>query len=114
MKYLTVVTVLLAGGSSVLASPPADCPTNEPCVCVCREIIPAPGETTAAAQKRLMTADLIRLIDRYVTDPTLRTALRSAVAMDAERTSKHVVLAKAKFSEADLACYKRVVGYFDC
>jgi hypothetical protein len=114
MKYLTVATAILAGGSSVLASPSPDCPTTEPCVCVCREIIPALGETVATAEKRLMTADLVRLIERYVTDATLRAELRGTVAVDAERVSKHIALAKAKFSEADRACYKRVVSYFNC
>jgi hypothetical protein len=114
MKHLIIAIASAAAASSSFASPPTDCPTNEPCVCVCREIIPAVGETLAVAEKRLMTADLLRLLERYVTDVNKRDELRRETATNVDQVIKHVALLKADFSEADRSCFKRVASYFNC
>jgi hypothetical protein len=111
MKYLLLLAAALAGGSPVLASSSSGC---ESCMCVCREIIPDIGEKIADAEKRLMTADLIRLIERYVPEPSTRAELRRVAATKATQATKHAALTNAKFTDADRACYKRVMDYFDC
>jgi hypothetical protein len=111
MKYLLLLVAALTSGSPLLASSSSGC---ESCVCVCREIIPAIGEKMADAEKRLMTADLVRLIERYVSDTEVRAELRRVAATNATHATKHAALATAKFTDADRACYDRVMDYFNC
>ena len=115
---LLALTAVFAVPSSASASVPAageSCPpTACDSACCCKEICPLPGETTPAAQKRQMSAELLRLVSRYVSDAKLRSELREAATAQPVRVLNHAALRDAKLSESDRVCLKRLVDYFEC
>ncbi|HEX2852614.1 MAG TPA: hypothetical protein VHO24_05195 [Opitutaceae bacterium] len=116
---LTVaLAVVLGSFSAALASSPSSsssCAPDGACAAPqCCEITCAGGESVAAAEKRVITAELSRLVSRYVADASLRTELLRTLKSDPERALEFVALAKARFSEADRAAFKRVSDHFKC
>ena len=117
MKKIALLTLaaVLGSFSSALASSPSSCPPGGACAaCMCGEINCAEGESVAAAQKRVMAAELTRLVARYVSDASIRSELLRTLKSDPERALDFVALAKAAFSETDRACFKRVSEHFKC
>jgi hypothetical protein len=117
MKKIALLTfaAVLGGVSSAFASSPASCAPDGACApCQCCEMKCAEGESVAAAQKRVMAADLTRLVARYVPDASIRGHLVRTLQSDPRRALDFVALAQANFSEADRACFKRVLGHFKC
>jgi hypothetical protein len=117
MKKIALLTLaaVLGSFSSALASSPASCAPGGACdACMCCEITCAEGESVAAAQKRVMAAELARLVARYVADASIRSELLRTVKSHPERALDFVALAKAEFSETDRACFQRVSEHFKC
>jgi hypothetical protein len=118
MKKIALLTLaaVLGNFSSARASSPSLCPPAGACcpACQCDEIKCAEGETVAIAQKRVMAAELARLVARYVSHPSIRNHLLRTLKSDPERALDFVALAKAAFSETDRACFKRVSEQFKC
>jgi hypothetical protein len=117
MKNIALLTLaaVLGSSSSALASSCSPCPPEGACsASACCEIKCAEGESVAAAQKRVMAAELARLVARYVSDASIRGELLRTLKRDPERALDFVALAKAAFSEADRACFKRVSDHFKC
>ena len=81
---------------------------------MCCEIKCAEGESVAAAQQRVMAAELVRLVAHYVSDASLRSELLRTLKDDPQRALDSVALANAAFSESDRACFTRVSEYFKC
>lgn len=119
MKKIALFTLTLAAVlgsfSSALASSPSSCSPDSACAAgMCGEIKCAEGESIAAAQKRVVTAELARLVVRYVSDASIRSELLRTVKSDPERALDFVALAKGAFSETDRAAFKRVSEHFKC
>lgn len=117
MKKIALLTLaaVLGGVSSALASSPSSGPPGgASAACLCGEIKCAEGESVAAAQKRVMAAELARLVARYVSDISIRSHLLRTLKSDPARALDFVALAKAAFSETDRACFKRVSGKIKC
>jgi hypothetical protein len=115
MKKIALLTLaaVLGSFSSALASAPSPCSPGGACApSTCGEIKCAEGESVAAAQKRVMTAELTRLVARYVSDASLRSELLLTLKSDPKRALDFVALVKAEFSETDLAAFKRVSEHF--
>ena len=112
MKKIALLTLaaILGSFSSALAS---SRPTGGACAaCMCCEIKCAEGESVAAAQKRVMAAELTRLVARYVSDASIRRHLVRTLQSDPARALDFVALAKTAFSETDRACFKRVSDHY--
>jgi hypothetical protein len=119
MKKIALFTLTLAaafgGVSSALAASNEACPPSGACdATLCCEIKCAEGESVAAAQKRVVFAELALLVTRYVSDASLRSELLRTLKTDPERALDFVALKKAAFSETDHATFKRVSGHFKC
>jgi hypothetical protein len=124
MKKIALLTLAAVIGSLsiALASSPASCPSDGACAAsTCCEVQCAAGETVAAAQERVMAAELTRLVARYVSDPAIRSELPRALKNDPERDFAAVAKVfnelrrhLAAFSETDRASFKRLTGYFIC
>jgi hypothetical protein len=117
MKKIALLTLaaVLGSFSSALASSPSSCsPAGGCAACLCCEIKCAEGESVAAAQKRVMAAELARLVERFVPDTSIRSELLRTLKDDPQHALDSVALAKAAFSESDRACFKRVSEYFKC
>lgn len=117
MKKIVLLTLAAALGnfSSVFASSPSSgSPGSPSAASTCCEIKCAEGESLAAAEQRVMTAELKRLVERYISDAAVRSELLRTLKSDPERALDFVALANAAFSEADGACFKRVSEYFKC
>lgn len=119
MKKIALLTLTLAAvlGSfsfALASSPASGSPDGASAPALCCEIKCAEGESVAAAEKRIMAAELTRLVERYVLDASLRTELIRTLKSNPERALDFVALAKAKFSESDHAAFKRVSSHFRC
>jgi hypothetical protein len=117
MKKITLLALaaVLGSFSSALAASRASCAPDGACAaCGCGEIKCAEGESVAAAEKRVMAAELARLVVRYVSDASIRSHLLRTLKSDPERALDFVALAQAAFSETDRACFKRVSEQFKC
>lgn len=117
MKKIALLTLVAALGSfsSARASSPSSFPPSSACAAgLCCEIKCAEGESVATAQKRVMAAELTRLVARYVADASIRSELLRTLKNDPERALDFVALAKAAFSETDRACFQRISEHFKC
>ena len=114
IALLTLAAVLGSFSSALASSPPSGQPDGACVACVCCEIKCAEGESVAAAEKRVLAAELARLVARYVSDASIRSHLLSTLKSHPERALEFVALAKAEFSETDRACFKRVSEQFKC
>ena len=115
MKKIALLTLaaVLGSFSSALASSPSSCSSDGACAASTGcEIKCAEGESIAAAQQGVMAAELTRLVERYVSDASLRSELLRTLKSDPERALDFVALAKATFSETDRASFKRVSEHF--
>lgn len=114
-KFLLPLIVLLGATSAAFATPPAACLPDGDCTdCTCCDIKCADGESVAAAQKRVMAAELTRLVTRYVTETAIRGELVRTLETDPQRALDFVARSKARLSEADRACFQRVSDHFKC
>ena len=117
MKKIALLTLAAVLGrfSSALAASPASTPPGDACTAgMGGEIKCAEGESVAAAQKRVMAAELTRLVARYVSDASIRRELLRTLNSDPARALDFVALAQAAFSATDRACFKRVSEHFKC
>lgn len=115
MKKIALLTliVVLGGTPSAFAASPSSCPLDDDCAgCMCDKIECAEGESLVAARKRIMAAELARLVTRYVSHSAIRHHLLLTLKTDPARALDFVALAKAAFSDADRACFKRVSAHF--
>lgn len=117
MKIIALLTLTAVLGSSsfALASPPPSCPPGGGCdSCSCGNVTRAEGESAADAQKRVVTAELTRLVTHYVFDASIRSELLRTLKSDPERALDFLALAQAAFSDTDRACFKRISDHFRC
>lgn len=116
MKKIVLLTLLAVLGSfsSALASSPSSGSTGGACDASCCQTKCADGESVAAAQQRVAFAELSRLVERYVSDASLRSELLRTLKSDPERALDFVALQKAAFSETDRVAFQRVSDHFKC
>ena len=73
IALLTLAAVLGSFSSALASSPSSGSPAGACAASMCCEIKSAEGESVAAAQKRVMLAELTGLVARYVSDASIRS-----------------------------------------